>query len=189
MQHEVFAARGFVDEIFYDGKFFEVHGHELGEDVVVITPKVDDLGVFFLELFENEADEAGVAVGPAAGLFELPRVDDVAVEDEAITARVLEKVIYLANFAVVGPEVDVGDDDGFEFERLKFHRGRGCQRGPVWQGSPRFVTQLSPMGVGSVGCKDAQAAGANGDIDVGIRFVGFAVGVDQPGGWALDHET
>jgi len=118
MQHEITAARTFVDVFFYEGEVFEIKWEKLGEDVVVVAAYVDDLGVFFLQFFEYNADEACVGFGPAASALELPAVDNIAVEDKFLAADVAEEMVYLSGFTFGRAEVDVGENNSADAELI-----------------------------------------------------------------------
>ncbi len=52
-----------------DVQVLEGDGQKLGQHVVVVAAQVDDLGAALLHFFQDDADEAGVGVGPVAGLL------------------------------------------------------------------------------------------------------------------------
>ena len=67
--------------ILDEAEAVELHRDQAREEIVVVAPEVDDLGVAFLHEGEDAADEARVCAGPLAVAGEAPAVDDVAVQD------------------------------------------------------------------------------------------------------------
>ena len=117
VQHQIAAAvRRLVQVLLDDGEVLEVEREHLAEHVVVVAAQVDHLRVAFFHVFEDDADETRVGVVPLAAAHELPAVNDVAVEDELLAADVAEKMRDLADLAVGGAEVHVGEDDGADAE-------------------------------------------------------------------------
>lgn len=62
-----------------------------------------------------------MALGPVAGLLELPRINNIAVENQTVATDIFKKMIYLSDLAVVRAEVNVGNYDRFEFEWFEIH--------------------------------------------------------------------
>ena len=110
-----------MDVVFDDGKVFECEREKRAEHIVVIAAEVNDLGVTLLKFLQDDADEAGVCLGPLPGAFELPAIDDVAVEDEFLAADMTEEVIYFIDLAFGSAEVDIRKDDGADVEMLFIH--------------------------------------------------------------------
>ena len=109
-----------MDILLDDSQVLEIEGEERGEDVVVITAQIHDLGVAFLQFLEHDAHEARVRLRPVAGTGQLPAVDDVAIEDQSFAARVTKKVIHLVDLAVGGAEVDIRENHRADLEE-RFH--------------------------------------------------------------------
>ena len=110
MQDKIAAAQTFVDMILDDLKVLKVERQERGEHVVVVAADIHHLGIALFEHLEDDADESRVSLGPVAGPPQLPAVDDIAVENELLTADVAEKMVHLARLAVGRAEMHVGDD-------------------------------------------------------------------------------
>jgi hypothetical protein len=89
----------------------------------------------FLGFFQDRPDELGVLSGPLGAAAQLPAVNDVAIENKLLRARVLQKMKDLPNLAIRGPEVNIRKDDGTESKYCFFHAAEGGvgDNRPVWQ--------------------------------------------------------
>ncbi len=68
--------------------------------------------------FQDSIKKAGVLSFPGTWLFELPAVDDIAVQDEIFTVILLEKPCDLFGFGAFSTQMDIGYYYRFE---LGFH--------------------------------------------------------------------
>ena len=91
----------------------------------MIPAQVDNLCISLLQFFEDKANKAGVFFIPSAVTRETPAVDDISIQDELLTMRVLEEVVYLLDLTVLGPQVDIREEDGLVAERCLFHSDGG----------------------------------------------------------------
>lgn len=109
MHDEVFALVAHVDVLFDDAQFVESQGQVVREKVVMIATEVDHIHAFLREL-QDAANDFGMAIGPDIFAFQAPAVYHVPVEDELITAAVLEEKVDFLRLTVVGAQMQVGQD-------------------------------------------------------------------------------
>ena len=105
MHDEVGPVRRLVDVFVDDAQAAEGERKEAVEDVVVVTPQVDDLCILFFNTFKDQTDKACMGARPTAPSTEGPSVDDVAVEDDFVALGVLEDVVDFVDLAVRRTEV------------------------------------------------------------------------------------
>ena len=108
MQHQVFSTVGEQGVIFLDPESVKMDGHEFAEHVIVVAPKIDDLGFFLINLFEDQADKtAAVLVPGSSAAVEAPGVDYVAIENKGAALRVLKESVYLLDLTVPHTQVHI----------------------------------------------------------------------------------
>lgn len=100
VKHKVIPLGGFMNVVFHYGHARKSNGQDVGKSVVVVAAQVDDFEVFLLETAEYVAGEAGVVFGPLAAARDLPEIDNVAVENEAVATRVFKKMQSLSRLAI-----------------------------------------------------------------------------------------
>ena len=88
---EVFFAIGLIGHVFEQLESADLKWEDLIQKVIVIASEVVDMGLMVFYQFEDSVEKTGVFPLPAARLFELPAVDDIAVKDEVFAAKLLQK--------------------------------------------------------------------------------------------------
>ncbi len=83
------------------------------QKIIVVSSKVKNRCLVLLDQLENSIEETGVFSFPGTGLFQLPTVNDVTIQDQVVTLKLLQKSGYFLGFGSLGTEVDVRDDESF----------------------------------------------------------------------------
>ena len=66
----------------------------------MVASEIDDFQLLLLNTFEDVAYELGVILSPFAAAFELPSVDDIAVENQELAACVLQEMDGFLGLAI-----------------------------------------------------------------------------------------
>jgi hypothetical protein len=138
-----------VNVLFHDPEVLKIERKKRREDVIVVPSKVDHLRVSLLQLLQDNANEAGVCLGPVTRPCQLPAIDDVTIQDQTLTANVAEKMIHLLNLTVRRAEMHVRQNYGPNMEQ-RSHQD-GMNPGLTRAGSPCHATtsgRRAAFGVG-----------------------------------------
>ena len=86
----------------------------------MVTPQINYFGAEVVHHFQDGFEERGVLFFPSTVFFELPAVNDVAVQDELLAFVLFQKIGYFSRPRTLGAEVEVRDDDCSEMG-VAFH--------------------------------------------------------------------
>lgn len=91
MRDEIFFPMTFINHVVLNRKISDLDGQDLIQEVVVVSAEIGYLGLVTLDHLEDSVEKARMLTLPGAGFFQLPAVDDVAVEDEVFATVLFEK--------------------------------------------------------------------------------------------------
>ena len=113
MSNEVRFTIAFVGHVRNNLQSANLKWKDLIQKIIVVSTQVIHVCGLVFHHLQHAIEESGVFSLPAPRLFQLPAIDDVAVKDEVVAVKLLQKSSDFFCLGALGSQVNIRNDDGF----------------------------------------------------------------------------